>query len=210
MTKKPLFIRLNELIEERQKLVEKKQELVLRLQELNIPHNLAYKLNSGNVSDEKLIQIGEDKINTRNVLTKECIEIERKFTAINNEIKELNIEKDKNDTIHLKKILTEILSKNQLDLIYEEVNSRLLGMPPKKVSIGIDNSINQKQLAEKYRELAKDSIEKLINARKLVTRVIDDGMKKFDKGYFLQVVSPLNKELPTISELDKTKRTNHL
>lgn len=208
--KKPLLIRLNELKEERQKLVERKQDLVLQLQELNIPHNLAYKLNTGNVSDEKILQIGEEKIALRNVLTKESVEIERRLTAINNEIKELNIEKDKNDTIHLKKILTEILSQSQLDLIYEEVDSRLLDMPPKKVSIGIDNSINQKQLAEKYRQLAKESIDKLINARKSVTKVIDEGMKKFDKGYFLQVVSPLNKELPTISELDKLKRTNHL
>lgn len=200
------------ILSQRAALVEIKNDLLLKVKELGIKEGVASKFNSGILRENIIEDIGIEKFKTRSELTKKIVEIEKKLSPLKKRLREIHeLENvDKNHGKYLKDILQEIFSNEQLYLIFNELHNRELGLPPTKVSIGIDNSINNKQSADQYRKIAQASIDALILVRKNITSVIDDGCSRFDKGYFLQCISPLNRVIPPLSELDKIKRNNHL
>lgn len=200
------------LISQRGELVKQKIDISNRIKEVKVSENNAWKYNRGTLSNDIIQSIGEDKFITRKQLSTEILALDKQLSLLNNRLQEINtIEyKEKNKGTILKEILRDVFSEQQMNIIFEELNNRELGLPPTKISIGIDNSVNHKQLTGQYRKLAKSSIDSLISVRKKITSVIDDGCNRFDKGYFLQCISPLNREIPTLSELDKLKRNNHL
>lgn len=205
-----LEIKLQDLLAVRDSLVKGKQELIYKLAEIDIKKSVSYAAIAGkiNIDDEF-----KEKITNRKIITKEIQKIERSLTDINKQIRDLNVQinsNQDNDYIAIKKILREVLNNDQMEAIYAEMQNRRIGLPPTKISIGLDNSINQKQEAEKFRKIAKDALDKLLAARKLLASVMDDGMEKFDKGYFLKVMSPLNKSFPTVNEIIKLKDKNNL
>ena len=208
---KPLRVQLEELNKERGVIVKEKIRLTEAIKDLGISKNIAAMINRGELPERIENGIGgDDVIEKRKVLTREIISLEKTLSTVNQKIlllkEEINQCKDK----LIIDVCREIFNQEQWNKIIGEVDRRSLGLQPVKVGIDVGDSINNKNLYEKYKELAKESIDKLISGRKSTTKVIDEGMKKFDKGYFLQVVSPLNKELPTVSELEKIKRTNYL
>ena len=208
---KPLRVQLEELNKERAIIVNEKIRLTEEIKELGISKNIASMINRGVLPERIEHGIGGDNvIDKRKVIVKEVISLEKKLALINQKI--LSVKEDikqGNDGL-IREVCYEIFNQEQWNKIIGEVDRRSLGLEPIKVSIDVGGAVNNKNLYEKYKQLAKESIDKLIAARKSTTKVIDEGMKKFDKGYFLQVISPLNKELPTVIELEKTKRLNHL
>lgn len=208
---KPLRVQLEELNKERAIIVNEKIRLTEEIKELGISKNIAHMINKGELPERIDIGIGgDDVIDKRKVIVKELISLEKKLSLINQKILSVKEGIKQNNDGLIREVCYEIFNQEQWNKIIGEVDRRAIGLPPTKVSIDVGGAVNNKNLYEKYKELAKDSIDKLIAARKSTTKVIDEGMKKFDKGYFLQVISPLNKELPTVIELEKTKRLNHL
>lgn len=201
-----------QLISQREELVKQKIELTGKIKDVKVSECVAWKYNKGILASNIIESIGEEKFVSRKALSTELLSLDNDLSVLNNRIREINhIEKnEKNKGTILKDILTEILSVDQMNAIYSELDKRESGLPPSKVSLGIDNSINQKQAAEQYKKIAQASIDSLILVRKNITSVIDDGCSRFDKGYFLQCISPLNRVIPPLSELDKIKRNNHL
>ena len=208
---KPLRIQLEELNKERAIIVNEKIRLTEKIKELGISKNIASMINRGVLPERIENGIGgDDVIDKRKVIVKQLISLERNLSLINQKILSVKDNIKQNNDGLIRDVWYEIFKQEQWNKIIGEVDRRSLGLEPTKVSIDVGGSVNNKNLYEKYKQLAKESIDKLIAARKSTTKVIDEGMKKFDKGYFLQVISPLNKELPTVIELEKTKRLNHL
>lgn len=208
---KPLRIQLEELNKERAIIVNEKIRLTEKIKELGISKNIASMINRGVLPERIENGIGgDDVIDKRKVIVKQLISLERNLSLINQKILSVKDNIKQNNDGLIRDVCYEIFNQEQWNKIIGEVDRRSLGLEPTKVSIDVGGSVNNKNLYEKYKQLAKESIDKLIAARKSTTKVIDEGMKKFDKGYFLQVISPLNKELPTVIELEKTKRLNHL
>ena len=208
---KPLRVQLEELNKERAIIVNEKIRLTEEIKELGISKNIASMINRGVLPERIEDGIGgDDVINKRKVIVKEVISLEKKLALVNQKILSVKENIKQNNDGLIRDVCYEIFNQEQWNRIIGEVDRRSLGLEPIKVSIDVGGAVNNKNLYEKYKQLAKESIDKLIAARKSTTKVIDEGMKKFDKGYFLQVISPLNKELPTVIELEKTKRLNHL
>jgi hypothetical protein len=208
---KPLRVQLEELNKERAIIVNEKIRLTEEIKELGISKNIASMINRGVLPERIEDGIGgDDVINKRKVIVKEVISLEKKLALVNQKILSVKENIKQNNDGLIREVCYEIFNQEQWNRIIGEVDRRSLGLEPIKVSIDVGGAVNNKNLYEKYKQLAKESIDKLIAARKSTTKVIDEGMKKFDKGYFLQVISPLNKELPTVIELEKTKRLNHL
>jgi len=208
---KPLRVQLEELNKERAIIVNEKIRLTEEIKELGISKNIASMINRGVLPERIEDGIGgDDVINKRKVIVKELISLEKNLSLVNQKILLVKENIKQNNDGLIREVCYEIFNQEQWNKIIGEVDRRSLGLEPIKVSIDVGGAVNNKNLYEKYKQLAKESIDKLIAARKSTTKVIDEGMKKFDKGYFLQVISPLNKELPTVTELEKTKRLNHL
>ncbi len=201
-----------ELLSKRAEITQKKLDVMTQIKEIHITKDMGYNYNKGQLKPHIVQAVGEDKFILRNQLSKEQIRLERLTTYINERLSQIALLEDKEYSSGkiIKNVLKEIFNSEQFDKIMVEVNNRQLGLPPTKVNIGIDNSVNNKQLAQKYRDIAQVSLDALISVRKNITSVIDDGCNRFDKGYFLQCISPLNRAIPTLSELDKLKRNNHL
>lgn len=198
----PLLVhKKDKLSAERTELTGEKKRMEALLTSLGIPASSIRK--SGH-------KIDPDKLAVRTKAVMRIGEIESRVSEINAVIdtikKEMNGETQKN----VSKILREIFSKAQLKQIGDEATNR---MNPEYVPCSMSFSIKEgeqfKYKMYEYRKLAQDQMEKMIQFRIVLTRIIEQGCEQFGNAEFLKVISPLNKLIIPLKELEKIKK-DHL
>lgn len=183
-------------------LVNKKNEIVVELKNLGLTENQKYKLNNGS----PMKHIPEEIKNKRKLLSHKMIAIEKEITPIKNELSNLHRQKDAEKNKQLMNIFKEVFTQDQIIEIKTEAERRMNGEPPFKMSFSLNDSIELRNERNKYkRELIKQ-LDAVIGFRIKLTQLIDKGCEQFGKSEFLQFVSPLNRQIIPVKELEEIKR----
>jgi hypothetical protein len=183
----------------------RKSEIQQALVDCGVSKNQAYKINQG-----LNVMVADGTILNRQRLIKELKNIEDEFRDVNASLRECHIQSEAETNGELFKIFKEIFTQDQIIEIKEEAQRRISGEPPMKVSFSVKDAIEHKNQKYKYRELAKDQLEKMIEFRLLLTGMIEEGCSKFGDSEFLKFISPLNRLIIPLQELEKIKRQNLL
>lgn len=146
----------------------------------------------------------------KEIAHKEIARINTRMKEIDDELNLFIKNEGKRRQIIFRQVLKEIFTPAQMAAVDTEVQNRFEGCNSQKVVISIIQDPNMKDLASKFKQLAKDQIDKMIAARGVVDDVFEEGCRQFDKGYFLKVVSPINRALPPVIELRKLKQVNNI
>jgi hypothetical protein len=190
--------KIDSLNDKRTELSNEKINLMEQIKSLNISKNSAYKYGRGQLSHKK--NVDHSLFEKRNVLAKRILEIERQFSDINES--EVNLS--------LLKIFQEIFTEGQLKEIRHEALRRMKGESPIKVSFSVKDSIEKSGMQEKHRKLAKDQLSKMIEFRILLTKLIEQGCLNWGESEFMLFISPLNRLIIPVGELEKIKRAHFL
>jgi hypothetical protein len=146
-------------------------------------------------------------------LAKEYSELEKELYEIKVKRKELSALREALTTpfgqVKFMDIIKETLIRDQFLEIVREIERRKAGEPPLRLGFKIYTSEDGKQL-KKYKDLAKELADTMIKARQELSVVINEGCNKYDKGHFMKLMSPVNRQLPTVNELNKIIQVNHL
>lgn len=193
------------LKKERDIYVAEKLRLCLLIKEFKIDKNKAYKINIG----KPVFGVSEDVKLKRKEYTVAIMQNDEKLKDVNNKIRELNRKEDASVNQFLVHIFKEMFTKDQMGIIIKEAQSRASGNPAAPVGINLQRNDEYKEKYYTYRNLIKEQIEKMIQFRIVLTRLIDSGCQQFGNGEFLKFISPLNQLVIPIKELEKIKR-DHL
>jgi hypothetical protein len=197
--------KIDALKKKQRELGEKKRELELAFRECGVSKNQAYKINStGRTS------LPEGTILNRSRLGKELAKIEKELRPIKDELQNCYSQENADKNMKLMDVFNEIFTKGQIIEIKKEAERRMSGEAPSKVSFSVKEAVQAKEDKYRYREIAKDQLEKMIEFRLLLTGLIEEGCTKFGDAEFLKFISPLNRLIIPVQELEKIKRKNNL
>lgn len=187
------FSSLEELLKEKAVVVNSLKELELRLSNLKITTNrLRFSPNSI-PTHTKLMR--DDLSAQHQRQTKYIVEINlliRSKAASNHEA--------------WKDVLKEIFPMETFKVINEEIERRERGLTPKKLPISAPDLQRKKEIQKIVKDTISDYHSKLLSARAALNEYINVNIDNSSKADFLAKVSKINRSLPTISELEKTKR----
>lgn len=197
------------LLEERARLTLRKNAVQQEISELGISKNAVWKRNAGKMQPSSEKRFDTEGLRLRDQLAKEarridarCTEIKIRIDAVNNILSD-----DKSKFSLLNQILKEGLPPDIYDNVMKELDNRQIGITNMVQIVSTDDN---KAISSKYKAVAKDALDRLIQARKNLNGVVDDGCNRFDKGFFLQCLSPLNRLLPRIEDIEKLKVKNNI
>jgi len=143
----------------------------------------------------------EKEIRTRDKAALELLDIDKEIGKLNIEINNFS---DK-ETI-FRNLVKEILTNDQWNkLIAEAVNRENGGVPTKLNITAYDTSQTENALSL-CKKNGRSLIDIIVNIRKAITLINDDGMAKYGKADFLKLISPLNTIVPPVRELEKMQR----
>lgn len=184
---------------ERKRLTGRKKEIEGRLRELNIS-NYAFRK-----AKTRQIFIDEDKLIEREVLSKELTFIEKRLSEIAVELIHLHRKDDASDTKYIINVLKEIFNEQQFMEIMREAHRRLDGEPPLRVLFNFDKAHSMFDESEKWKGLYARELDKQQEIRIILTRIIDAGCKEFGNEKFMKIISPLNRFVIPVNEINKKK-----
>lgn len=140
-------------------------------------------------------------------LTKRMEEVKQELAVLNKELLECSKFYEHSPMGILKKSLPPRI----YSAIINELKRRRNGGAPELLDLDFTDKNNDLQRQrDQYKKLSGELINTLIECRKILTDVIQDGHKKFDQFEFAKIISPINRAIKPVSELEKIKRTNHL
>lgn len=197
--------KINSLKKERERLTLKQMEISIALREFNISKQAAWKSNRG-----KINKIDPDLLARRNATSQEIEKTKSELIKINGELRECYKEKESEKNAKLLEVFKEIFTQDQIIEIRQEAERRMRGEHPFLLSFSIKEGIDDKQRASKYKKLAKEHLEKMIEFRLLLTGLIEKGCEQFGEGDFLKFISPLNRLIIPVEELRAIKNKNLL
>lgn len=190
---------------ERAKIVEEKLRLSGLIKEMKITKQAAWKHNTG-----KSDKIDSEVLKLRNHYSTHLVKVETQIKAINDQLRELYRQQDAEENNQLMAIFKEMFSHEQLQAIGEEARSRMRGNPPAPLGINLSRNEEYKEKYYTYRKLAQEQLEQTIKFRIMLTGMIEKGCEKWGNGEFLSFISPLNKLIIPLKELEKIKQTHLL
>ena len=150
--------------------------------------------------------IANPKIDLRNAqLSLSQLDAEKRLGELQAKLRTLRNEGEFSPENIIKKILLEVLPKEVVYKIFDEVGRRQDGQHPALISeLKLDDGKKGCQVKE-LRELALNSIDYAIKARAAINKFIEDGMPEINKADYLLSVSSINKCLPPYSEMERIK-----
>lgn len=190
----------DKLFKQRIELVGQKNEFTKQLAELGI---------SKSVKDRKMNK-NTPFIGERNGIVKQILRLEKEIGDINKLIAPIEAKRRRQGEDLRWDIIKEMFSAEQISIITEEMERRIDGQRPIKLDFNIGGAIKSKEIATKYKSMARDYLVTMIELRRNITDVIDKGCSKFDTQDFMNIISPINRAVPPISELEKQRRLHHL
>ena len=197
--------KIDGLKRKRDALVLKKKELQQAFVDCGVSRNQAYKINSTGGSS-----ISEGVILNRQRISKEMKNLEDELLQVNGELRKCHSEDKADRNNGLLEVFKEIFTQAQMVEIKIEAQRRMAGEAPTKVSFSVKDSIDIAKQRDSYRKLAKEQLEKMIEFRILLTSLIEQGCAKFGDAEFLKFISPLNRLIIPLAELEKIKRKENL
>lgn len=192
-----LRVKQNAVTKKRQELTKRKREIQEALTEFSpyLTSNGRYRENVDDATKER-----------RAALVKEMGEVDRKLIEIKDEKRSLHSSKEAEENKVVNKLLREIFSWRELEQIYLERDRRLAGEHPFKLDFNIAELIKNKDDCRKYKAFATEQLEKMIEFRILLTKVIEEGCAKFGNADFIKLMSPLNKLIIPLKDLEKVRK----
>lgn len=191
--------RKSALLEEREKLVIHQEQLSALMRACGVTKNAARKAKVGHLKiDERTLMARENASFQMEANRKRLIEIKGL-------LREIHEDDDVQRNKKLLEVFKDIFTREQLAEIREEADRRMNGTSGFKMSFSVRDSIRNAELAATYKKVALEHLEKMVEFRIMLTKVIDDGCEKFGKADFLTVISPLNRLIIPINELNKAK-----
>lgn len=170
------------------------------LSEMGITNQAAWKYNRGKLRPEdNSVFVTRSKIVQRN------LEIDSLIKELSQQSLELHNLENSDKNRKLIEVFKEIFSGSQLSEIRKEAERRMNGEAGFKMSFDVRNSERNEFLYKAYKKQLLEQLEKMVEFRIMLTKVIEDGCKKFDQGEFLKVISPLNLLIIPLNELNKAK-----
>jgi hypothetical protein len=186
------------LINRRKELAVKKTENQLFIADSGITKNARNKTNLGFADPEKLKEVRK-RISENIVYDKEIVKIKLELSEI---YKLENTERN----MALINLFKEIFEPDQLAELYSECDRRIKGETPFKISFVWKEFNEHKSNAAKYKKMVLENIDNMQAFRLRLTNLIDEGCNKFGKAEFLKFISPLNRLILPVGELEKMKR----
>ncbi len=190
--------------EEIKHIVRKKEEV---LQELSV---IKEERNSFKLPKVKLLRVqyltDHPQINTRNAqLSILQLDAEKRLGEIQAKLRVLRQEGEFPVENIIRRILFEVLPKEVVNRIFDEMQRRQNGESPMSISeLRVDDGKKSNQIKE-LRQFALDSVEHIKKARAAINKFIEDGMPEINKADYLISVSSINKCLPSYSEIERIK-----
>lgn len=188
-----------ELKQRKADLVKRKAELVNIMDSLGISRIAAKKASAG------LIDIDERSLMLRENIVKEMAEIEKGFAQIKVEKAELSNRENAVKNKALIEVFSEIFTKEQMVEIKKEAVRRMGGESGFKLSFSVKESIEEKEKLEQFKAIAIDQLNKWQEVRIILTKVIEAGCQEFGHAEFMKVISPLNRLVIPVSEVNKIR-----
>lgn len=198
---------INKLKAERDELSAKKNDLSLQIRDLGISKQAAWKFENG--KSEALNNLTAEELQLfqkRKALAKEIMKAEKRFTELNTELRELYTKQDSEKNMQVMNIFKEIFSDGQRALIYEEIDRRMNGEEPRPIGLNIKDFEDYKLKYYSYRDRLRTELERMIEFRIRLTLLIEKGCEQFGDAEFLKFISPLNKLVLPLAELEKVKK----
>lgn len=149
-------------------------------------------------------------LETRNEAAKKLYALQQKQLDIKERMRKLYEEEEAENNLALIKILSEIFTDEQTAEIKKEAQRRTSGEEPIPLPFTVKNYSMYKDEYYKYRELAKDQLKKMVEFRIMLTGLIEQGCSQFGDAAFLKFVSPLNKMIIPLKELEKIRSKYYL
>lgn len=202
--------KISALKKRQDELAQRHQEISKELSDLNISRAQLKKAKAGLFE----MPIPQGLVQKRSELPLEQKEIEKRISEIKREIRDLHRQQDAADLMGFKKILNEIFTKEQLTEIFDEVRRRDSGEHPCKIRFNFDRGIEAIMELDEYKKLYIGELEKMQEIRLTLTRIIESGCEQFGATEFMKTISPLNKMVIPVNEINKKKlalsKVNHL
>jgi hypothetical protein len=197
----------NLITSQREALLKKKRELSgekkrneAALSTIGVTSQAAWKYNSG-----RMRPTDESAFLERKQIVDRNITIDLEIGELNNQLTQLHTAETSDKNQKLLEVFKEIFTHEQMVEIKKEAVRRMNGESGFKMSFSIKESVEIVEKGRVYKKVALEQMEKMIEFRIMLTKVIEDGCKKFDQGKFLKIMSPLNRLIIPINELNKAK-----
>lgn len=136
---------------------------------------------------------------------KQVKELDEKIEPIRKKWRDQNLQLDKEENVALRTVFAEIFGDQQREEIYKEVERRRNGEMPIPTGYDFKELQRYKDERYKYKQLAKEQIDTMIEFRVMLTGIIKEGCERFGDAEFLKFISPLNKLIIPVDELKKIK-----
>lgn len=197
---KNLFIKAKE-----DSLVKRRRELSLRKQQNQaIIVGCGFTMNQRNNKSGK--NLDPEKLSIQREAINDNIRIDKELGEIKKELSELYKEKETDKNMALINLFKEIFEPEQLHELYRECNRRIAGETPFKISFDWKNLSDYKESSQKYKKRLIEQLDKMVEFRIELTKLIEKGCDEFGKEAFLKFISPLNRLIIPIKELEMIKR----
>jgi uncharacterized protein (DUF3084 family) len=174
----------------------KRKEIQKALESLGLTEN----------QKRKLYNVEERTVFFRQNLLDQLYEIEQQQSVLIKKRKELGKLIDETEQKIIKRMFREMFSVHQLEEIGKEARRRAEGEHPIPLGFDFKELERYKEGYYKYRNLSKEQISKMIEFRIKLTMLIEQGCKQFGDAEFLKFISPLNKMILPLQELEKIKK----
>jgi hypothetical protein len=184
-------------------LAKEKFDLAEAIKALCISKQAAWKHKQGLIKNP----VNDNLFAIREKYAARITEIEGVISSLHDESRELHRLKESDKNGKLLEIFGEIFTPEQMLEMKKEAERRMAGEHPFRLSFNIQEAVQIKEQLLRSRKVAKEQLEKMIEFRLLLTRIIEDGCQKFGDKEFLTVISPLNRLIIPIAELEKLKRS---
>lgn len=186
-------------------LIQRKAQLEAAFRGTGISKQAAWKQRTG-----KIDLLDKEDFEARKNLGLELKILEEEFVQINEELRKCFREEESEKNLKLMEVFSEIFTKEQIIEIKKEAERRMAGEHPFRLSFSVREAVEDKNRLVRYRKLAKEQLEKMIEFRILLTSLIEKGCESFGDAEFLKLISPLNRLIIPLSELEKIKRKENL
>lgn len=140
----------------------------------------------------------------------EKMRIERVLADIKIEQRDLNRELDSQVNIVFKEIFNNIFTKDQMNEIRLEAESRVFGNPPTGLSFNVKDCIDVKEELTRTKKQVMEYANKLISTRAILTGIVQDGCKQFDEAKFLKVIAPINRNVLPLDYITEIKKRHFI
>jgi len=136
--------------------------------------------------------------------------VDKALSDLKIEKSDLHRELDSQVNVVFKNIFNDIFTKEQMNEIRLEAESRVFGNPPTGLSFNIKDCGEIKSELTLVKKQLKEYVDKLINTRAILTGIVQDGCKEFDEAKFLKVISPLNRTILPLDYITEIKKRHFI